>query len=99
VANDTTKRLLARVKALREARGLSQEGFAERAGLQYKHYQAIEAGRKPKIQLPTLEKLAKACDLKLWELLNFDSEPVLGEDPGGYKVGKPAGRRKAPHKG
>jgi transcriptional regulator with XRE-family HTH domain len=35
------KRLLARVKALREALGLSQEAFAERAGLKYKHYQSI----------------------------------------------------------
>jgi transcriptional regulator with XRE-family HTH domain len=98
VANDTVKRLLARVKALREARGLSQEAFAEKAGLQYKHYQAIEAGRKPKIQLPTLDKLAKACGLELWELLNFDAEPALGEDPAEYKVHKPAGRRKGPRK-
>jgi transcriptional regulator with XRE-family HTH domain len=100
VANDTVKRLLARVKALREARGLSQEAFAERAGLQYKHYQAIETGKKPKIQLPTLEKLAKACGLELWQLLNFNSEPLAAgeEEQAPYKAGKPAGRSKGPRK-
>ncbi len=54
---------------------------------------------KPKIQLPTLDKLAKGCGLELWELLNFGVEPALGEDPGEYKVPKPAGRRKGPRKG
>ena len=60
VANDMSKRLLERVRVRREARGLSQEAFAERAGLKYKHYQAIEAGRKSDIRFSTLQKLAKA---------------------------------------
>jgi transcriptional regulator with XRE-family HTH domain len=71
------KRLLARVKALREALGLSQEAFAERAGLKYKHYQSIEAGRKIDIRLSTLGKLAKACGLELAELVDFKTDPVL----------------------
>jgi transcriptional regulator with XRE-family HTH domain len=80
-ANDTAKRLLARVKNLREALGLSQEAFAERAGLTYKYYQHVEAGRKRDIRLSTLEKLAKACGLGLDELLDFKHEPVsLAED-------------------
>jgi transcriptional regulator with XRE-family HTH domain len=79
--NDTAKRLLARVKQLREALGLSQEAFAEKAGLKYKHYQSIEAGRKSDIRFSTLEKLAKACGLEAWELLNFESDlPALAED-------------------
>jgi transcriptional regulator with XRE-family HTH domain len=81
VANDTAKRLLARVKALREALGLSQEAFAERAGLTYKYYQHVEAGRRRDIRLSTLEKLAKACGLELQELLDFETMPVaLAED-------------------
>ncbi len=56
--------------------GLSQEAFAERAGLKYKHYQALEAGRKNEFHFSTFEKLAKACGLKPWELLNFDVEPL-----------------------
>ena len=82
MANDTAKRLLARVRELREARGLSQESFAERAGLKYKHYQSIEAGRKSDIRFSTLEKLAKACRLELRELLDFDAAPLaVAEDP------------------
>ena len=76
-----TQRLMARVRELRETLGLSQEAFAERAGLKYKHYQAVEAGRKSNIQFSTLVKLAKACGLKPWELLNFDVEPfAIAED-------------------
>jgi transcriptional regulator with XRE-family HTH domain len=75
------KRLLARVKDLREALGLSQEAFAERAGLKYKHYQAIEAGRKTDIRFSTLEKLAKACGLELRELLDFNTPLAVAEDP------------------
>ena len=69
--------MLARVRELRGALGLSQEAFAERAGLKYKHYQAMEAGRKIDIRFSTLEKLAKACGLEPWELLNLDSEPAI----------------------
>lgn len=105
MANDFIRRLLARIRSLREAHGLSQEAFAERAGLKYKHYQAIEAGRKPKLQLPTLIKIAKAFDLEPWQLLNFDHlPPVVAEEPekSGRKAtaakgaAKPAKRRAAP---
>jgi len=72
---------MARVRILRETLGLSQEAFAERAGLTYKHYQQVEAGRKRNITLPTLEKLAKACGLEMAELLDFSTDPVgLAED-------------------
>ena len=82
VANDTATRLLARVKELREARGLSQEAVAEKAGLGYKYYQHVESGRRRDIRLSTIEKLAKACGLELWELLNLDATPVaLIKDP------------------
>ena len=81
MANDTAKRLLARVKALREALGLSPEAFAERAGLTYKYYQHVEAGRKRDIRLSTLVKLAKAFGLELRDLLDFDSAPLaVAED-------------------
>ncbi len=94
MANETVQRLLARVREWREARGLSQEAFAERAGLSYKHYQRIEAGRKPKIQLPTIEKLAKGCGLELSELFNFDASLAVGEDPPVEKPVRAAKRRR-----
>lgn len=72
---------MVRVKQLREASGLTQEKFAERAGLDYKYYQHIEAGRKPNLGMETLLKLARGTGRELWELLNFDREPVaLAED-------------------
>ena len=76
VANEVIRRLLARVRQIREARGLSQEAFAERAGLKYKHYQSIEAGRKTDIRLSTLVKLAKACSLELRDLFDFEASPL-----------------------
>jgi len=93
VTNDTAKQLLTRVKALRKALGLSQEAFAEKAGLKYKHYQALEAGRKNEFHFATFEKLAKACGIEPWELLNFDVEPAaLAEDKADY------GSKKSPAK-
>jgi transcriptional regulator with XRE-family HTH domain len=93
VANDTAKRLLARIKELREARGLTQESFAERAGLTYKHYQQVESGRKFDIRLSTLIKMAAGLDLKLSELLDFDAAPLaVGEDPPETGFAAPAGK-------
>ena len=81
---------MARVKQVREANGLTQEQFAERAGLDYKYYQHVEAGRKPNLGMETLLKIAKGTGLELWELLNFESDlPALAED-------KPARSHAAP---
>ncbi len=95
MANETVKRLLARVRELREARGLSQEAFAEKAGLTYKYYQHVEAGRKRDIRMSTVEKLAKACGLELWQLLQLDNAPLaVGEDPPAPEAVNPAKRRR-----
>lgn len=76
MVNETTKRLIARVKQLRLAQGLTQEQFAERADLDPKYYQHAEAGRKPNPEMETLLKLAKGTGLELWELLKFDTDPL-----------------------
>jgi transcriptional regulator with XRE-family HTH domain len=65
----TVQRLLRRLKALRVERGLTQEEFAEKAGLSYKYYQAVEAGRKMNLRLSTLERLAKGHGMEPWQLL------------------------------
>jgi transcriptional regulator with XRE-family HTH domain len=80
VVQETTKRLMARVKQIRLARGLSQEQFAERADLDPKYYQHAEAGRKPNPGMDTLLKLAKGCGMELWELLNFEKEPLVANE-------------------
>jgi len=55
---------------LREVHGLTQEGFAELSGITYKYYQQIEAGRKPELRLSTLERLAKAYGIEVYQLLS-----------------------------
>jgi transcriptional regulator with XRE-family HTH domain len=95
VANETAKQLLARVKEIREARGLSQEAFAEKAGLGYKYYQHVEAGRRRDIRFSTLVKLARACDLQVWELLNFERDhALLAEESPEASTARPARRRR-----
>ena len=79
------------MKEFREAHGLSQEAFAEKAGLGYKYYQHVESGRRRDIRLSTIEKLAKACGLELWELLHPDTAPVaVIENPPAAKAVSPA---------
>lgn len=65
----TLASLLRRLRELRRANGLTQEAFAELAGMGYKYYQAVEAGRKKELRISTLEKLASAYKIELWELL------------------------------
>ncbi len=64
----TVQRLLERLRELREQRGLTQEEFSEASGISYKYYQAVEGGRKRDLRLSTLERLAKAHGLELWQL-------------------------------
>lgn len=66
---ETVQRLLGRLKALRVESGLTQEEFAEKAGISYKYYQAVEAGRKKDLRLSTLDRLANAHGLEPWQLL------------------------------
>jgi transcriptional regulator with XRE-family HTH domain len=65
----TLPRLLARLRELRERHGLTQESFSEASGISYKYYQAIEAGRKPDLRLSTLERIANAYGIEVYELL------------------------------
>ncbi|MFT3991955.1 MAG: helix-turn-helix transcriptional regulator [Luteolibacter sp.] len=73
--DDTAQRLLRRLKALRVERGLTQEAFSEQSGISYKYYQAVEAGRKRDLRLSTLERLAKAHGLEVWQLLMPGGQP------------------------
>ena len=66
---ETVQRLLGRLKALRVESGLTQEEFAEKSGISYKYYQAVEAGRKKDLRLSTLDRLARAHGLEPWQLL------------------------------
>ena len=98
MANNTATRLLARIKALREAHGLTQEAFAERTGLTYKHYQQVESGRKFDIHISTLIKMADGLGLQLRDLVDFDTPPMsLAEAKGNeFTATSRKGARKAP---
>jgi len=62
------EKLAARLKALRERRGLSQEQLAEKAGLSRPHLARLETAKQDPT-LSTIEKLAKALKVKPAELL------------------------------
>lgn len=49
---------------------MTQERFAEKAGISYKYYQSIENGRKKDLRLSTLRKLSMACNLTLSEFVD-----------------------------
>lgn len=66
----TLATLLVRLRELRKQHELTQERFAELGGISYKYYQALEAGRKKEVRLSTVERLAAAYGLEVWELLS-----------------------------
>ncbi len=62
------KRVSMRLKQYREARGLTQEQLAEKAGVSRAYVARLEIGRHDP-PLSTLEKLAKALKVKVGRLL------------------------------
>ena len=65
----TQKNLVHRLKELRKIHGITQEQFSERTGISYKYYQAIETGVKKELRISTLERLAAAYGIEVWQLL------------------------------
>lgn len=61
---------LKRLRELRKLHSLTQEQFSEIAGISYKYYQALEAGRKREVRLSTLERVAKVYGLEVYQLLS-----------------------------
>ena len=68
VIMDICKRFGAKVRALRGARGLSQEELARKAGLHRTYVGGIERGER-NISLINIEKLAMALGVSLESLL------------------------------
>ncbi len=63
-------RLRTKLRIYRENLGLTQEQLAEKAGIGYKYYQAVEAGRRPNVGLFTLEKISKALGIEAYQLIS-----------------------------
>lgn len=87
---------MARVKHLRLALGLTQEQFAERAGLDYKTYQHVEAGRRPNPEMDTLIKLAKGCGVELRQLFDFDAPMIVADAQGNELAAAPRKNARKP---
>jgi transcriptional regulator with XRE-family HTH domain len=56
------------VKRLRTRQNLTQQALAEKAGMDYNYLQKIESGRWGGLRLSTVETLANALEVEIWEL-------------------------------
>jgi transcriptional regulator with XRE-family HTH domain len=64
---DFQKRLGARIRKMREERGLSQEAFADSCGIHRTHQSLLERG-KLNVKINTLRLVAKELKVSLSEL-------------------------------
>ncbi|MDD4909078.1 MAG: helix-turn-helix transcriptional regulator [Candidatus Omnitrophica bacterium] len=60
-----------RLRSLRKQYGYTQQELAEKADIEYKHIQRLESKRPCDVKLSTLEKIARAFNISLPELLDF----------------------------
>ncbi len=71
-----------RIKELRKNKKLTQEQLGELVGIDFKQIGNIETGTYF-TTMPTLEKIAKALDVEIYELFNFNhnnSKEILIEN-------------------
>ena len=61
-----------RLRELRKLTGLTQEEFAEHAGMNYKFYQQLEAGRRKLFRIDTVQRICCAYCIELWEFFHPD---------------------------
>ena len=74
--DDIRKRFGVRVRQLRSERGLSQEAFADQAGLHRTYIGAIERGEQ-NLSLANIERLAATLGISLAELFaTFTDKPA-----------------------
>jgi transcriptional regulator with XRE-family HTH domain len=63
------ERLASNLRYLRGQAKSSQEIFSEAIKVELRYYQRLEGAEKKSIQLSTLQRIADAVDLEVWELL------------------------------
>ena len=80
IAGVTVRLLALRLCQLRMRHGLTQEQFAEIAGIGQKFHRQIESGRKKQLWLETVDRLAAGFSLEAWQLLGPD---LPGPNQGG----------------
>ncbi len=69
-----------RLRELRTRRGLSQTALAARAGWGRSRVCDLEAGRIPSPNLRTLQKIADALDVEVYDLLVRPAAPAERRD-------------------
>ena len=69
----------ARIKSLRQGKGLTQEALAEKSGISSKYLSSIERG-KENPTLDTLIQLAKALKVELFEIFLYAHEVPSSEE-------------------
>lgn len=75
---DLRRKLGARLKEIRKARGLTQEALAEKVDLTPQYLSRLEAGHQsPSVE--TVARLAEALDLELCELFDFGHQGTVKE--------------------
>jgi transcriptional regulator with XRE-family HTH domain len=78
VQDSVSTRFKKKLKALRKARGWTQEAAAEKCGIGYKLFQLYELGVKRNPGLMTLEKIARGFGIDVSELIdpNFPKSKI-----------------------
>ncbi|MFA5393696.1 MAG: helix-turn-helix transcriptional regulator [Candidatus Ratteibacteria bacterium] len=61
-----------RLRELRAKYGYTQQRLSEIARVDYKHIQRLESKEPPVIRINTAEKIAKAFNISISELLDFN---------------------------
>jgi len=69
--------------------GLTQEQAAEKIGVAYRHFQAIEAEDRAGLQLATVERIARGLKVEIWQLLQAGHFPPPGEQRGKISPNRP----------
>lgn len=62
-----------RLKALRAKHGMTQEEVARKAKCSLHYVQILESKEPSNVSVVTLEKIAKAFDMELWQFLRFEN--------------------------
>lgn len=61
-----------RIRQLRKRYRYTQEKLSELSDIDYKHIQLLESKRPSAIKIDTIEKIAKAFNMSISKLLDFD---------------------------
>ena len=86
-----------RLRELRKLTNLTQEEFSEYAGMNYKFYQQLEAGRRKLFRIDTVQRICRAYGIELWEFFHPDIPQIslhvpkeINSSPHNRRLGKKA---------